>query len=490
VSLGHFANRLQVKSLRMLSHYSRLFGGPFAGHDETNLRELSVRMKDIPENRRGRPRRGDLAPSGFVYLGQFLDHDLTRDETRLEHASAAPEQTRNFHAPRLNLESVYGGGPKKSPDLYDLSESGSETFLLGYTEAVPRKRIPSTRDDFHRRNGRVFLADDRNDQHLILAQLHVVFLQFHNHVVDYLKRGGFSAEAFPDETIFETAHRLVVWHYQWIVRNEFLKWFVLPEILKDIDQHGARLFKPASNGEIPALPVEFTQAAFRFGHSMVQPRYEINQWIGLVRLSGLLRRTRAAESDKSLPANRVVDWDRFTRTWGANANFAENIDTLISEDMFNLPAAAMPIFSKAPPPPLPEMTLLRGSRIGLPSGQEACRTAGVQPLARAQIGFDDEGNEFLRDRGMNEKTPLWYYLLREAELLGIRRFRGGECLGPLGSRIIAEVLLGVMNADPEHYLNVDPNWRPLTVVFGGSSERRRIDGLRKFVAFAKDRQPP
>lgn len=137
----------------MVSHYSRLFGGPFPGHDEMHLRELSMRMKDVPENRRGRPRRGDLAPSGFVYLGQFLAHDLTRDETRLEQASAAPEQTRNFHAPRLNLESVYGGGPTKSPDPYDLSESGSETFLLGNTKAMPRKKIPSTRDDFHRRNG-------------------------------------------------------------------------------------------------------------------------------------------------------------------------------------------------------------------------------------------------------------------------------------------------------------------------------------------------
>jgi hypothetical protein len=143
----------------MVSHYSRLFGGPFAAHDETHLRELSMRMKDIPQNRRGRPRRGDLAPSGFVYLGQFLDHDLTRDETSLEYASAAPEKTRNFHAPRLNLESVYGNGPKKSPDLYDHSERGSETFLLGHTEALPREQIPSTPDDFYRPNGKALLAD-------------------------------------------------------------------------------------------------------------------------------------------------------------------------------------------------------------------------------------------------------------------------------------------------------------------------------------------
>jgi hypothetical protein len=105
----------QSQSSSASSRYSRLFGGPFAGHDEMHLRELSMRMKDVPENRRGRPRKGDLAPSGFVYLGQFLAHDLTRDETRLEHASTAPEQTRNLHAPRLNLESVYGEDRKNPP---------------------------------------------------------------------------------------------------------------------------------------------------------------------------------------------------------------------------------------------------------------------------------------------------------------------------------------------------------------------------------------
>src|SRR6266404_2115098 len=343
----------------MSSHYSRLFGGPFAGHDETHLRELPMRMKDIPQNRRGRPRRGDLAPSGFVYLGQFLDHDLTRDETRLEHASTDPERTKNLNAPRLNLESLYGGGPKKSPDLYDLSESGSETFLLGNTKALPQKRIPSTPDDFCRRNGRPLLADHRNDQHLILAQLHVVFLQFHNRVVDYLKRSASSNEAFPNETIFDTARRLVVWHYQWIVRNEFLKWFVLPEILADIERNGPRFFKPAPDVAIPSLPIEFTQAAFRFGHSTVQRQYEINRWIGLVRLRDLLRKKDSQENGEALPANRVLDWDRFTRTWGGNANFAENIDPLISEDMFDLPAAAMPIPFRTTPPPLPEMTLIR-----------------------------------------------------------------------------------------------------------------------------------
>lgn len=477
------------KSSPSLSHYSRLFGGPFPGHDESHLRELSLRMKDVPQNRRGRPRRGDLAPSGLVYLGQFLDHDVTCDETRLADAAAAPETTKNFHTPRLDLESVYGGGPENSPRLYDLSERGAEAFLLGQTKAVAGKQIPSTRDDFYRQDGRPLLADHRNDQHLILAQLHVAFLQFHNRVVASLKRGLFSSETISNETIFETARRLVVWHYQWIVGNEFLRAFVLPDVLIDIDRHGPRLFRPALGDGTSALPIEFTQAAFRFGHSMVQPRYEINCWLGLVRLRDLVRRKLPGDNGEALSASRVVDWDRFTRTWGGNANFAENIDTLISEDLFDLPAAAMPMFTRMRPPPLPEMTLLRGLRIGLPSGQEACRLARLQSLPASRIGFDNHDNEFLRDRGLSEKTPLWYYLLREAEALGIRRFRGGECLGPLGSRIVAEVVLGVMNSDPNYYLNMDPDWKPMAAVFGRLSELRRIDNLRKFIAFAKDRTP-
>jgi hypothetical protein len=474
-----------AQSFPARSHYSRLFGGPFAGHDESDLRALSARMKDAPENRRGRPRRGDLAPSAFVYLGQFLDHDLTRDETPLAQAGAAPEKTENLHAPRLNLESAYGGGPERSPHLYDRSEPGSAKFLLGETTASRENEIRATRDDFFRRNGRPMLADDRNDQHLILAQLHVAFLQFHNKLVDSLKCGAFADETFSDETIFQTARRLTVWHYQWIVRHEFLNYFILPNVLIDIERHGARLFR--LNGKEPELPIEFTQAAFRFGHSMVQPQYDINCWRGLVKLHDLVRRVGADASSPALSADQVIDWDRFTRTWGGNANFAENIDTLVSEDLFDLPAAAMPVRTKTLPPPLPEMTLIRGTRIGLPSGQEACCRAGEKSIPAAQMGFDQEENDFLRARGLSERTPLWYYLLHEAEVLGVRRFRGGECLGPLGSRIVAEVLLGVLDRDPDYYLNVSPDWKPLRVVFGRTNEPRRLDTLRKFLAFAKDR---
>src|SRR5947199_5197509 len=146
--------------------------------------------------------------------------------------------------------------------------------------------------------------------------------------MDYLKRGAFADEPFPNETIIETARRLVVWHYQWIVRNEFLKWFVLPEILTDIEQNGPRFFKPVPGEEIRALPIEFTQAAFRFGHSMVQPQYEINRWVGLIRLSDLVRKTRPNEPGETLLADIVVNGDRFPRIWDGITNYTEKLYTL------------------------------------------------------------------------------------------------------------------------------------------------------------------
>ena len=138
----------------MISHYSRLFGGPFAGHDETHLREPSTRMKDIPQNRRGRPRRGRSCAVGFRLPRPVFG---SRSDSRRNHPrthDGRSGENKKLHAPRLNLESVYGNGPQKSPDLYDHSKRDSETFLLGYTEALPRKKIPSMPDDFYRRDGR------------------------------------------------------------------------------------------------------------------------------------------------------------------------------------------------------------------------------------------------------------------------------------------------------------------------------------------------
>lgn len=182
----------------------------------------------------------------------------------------------------------------------------------------------------------------------------------------------------------------------------------------------------------------------------------------------------------------MIDWNYFTGGI-PSSNVAENLDTLISAGMYFDPPA--PGATEQPAGvPLPEITLRRGSRIGLPTGQEACRMAEIPCLAAEQIGFDDAERQFLGDHGFLERTPLWYYILREAEVEGLLSpapfaGRAAECLGPLGSRIVAEVLLGVMHADSDHYLNHNPGWLPPKVTIGSSHMQTPLNHLKTLAVY-------
>jgi len=472
-----------------MANYSRLFGGPFDPFEEEHLVQLADRMRDVKENRRGRKRGGELVVSALVYLGQFIDHDLTRDETELDHAADPPENRINVRTPFLDLDSVYGAGPQGSPKLYDQSVPNGERFLLGDTEPVGE--IPSTPNDIPLDESSMSaIADDRNEENLIIAQLHVVFLQFHNRVLDYLSKNRIPNPKQYGSTPFEQARRFVIWHYQWIVSNEFLPRMALDETLADVVKNGPKFIKPMLHDDV-ALPIEFTHAAFRFGHSMVQKEYRLAQE-RVVSLRYLVKKTGRNQPRPRLKATDVIDWYFFITKTGQLPNFADNIDTLIAEDMYKLPPASIKLFSDTQQRPLPAITLIRGSRIGLASGQQACETVGIPSLAPGEIGFDKKDEEFLSQCGMLQRTPLWYYILREAEVLGAKNEErrkqrlGGECLGPLGSRIVAEVLLGVMKADPSCYLNAGTDWKPPHLVFGESRESRQITRLRDIISFAKN----
>lgn len=99
---------------------------------------------------------------------------------------------------------------------------------------------------------------------------------------------------------------------------------------------------------------------------------------------------------------------------------------------------------------LARRNLLRGLRLGLPSGQNVARAMGISPLSDADLGLGERGAP-----DFNGDAPLWFYVLREAELLA-----GAQHLGPVGGRIVAEILVGLLAGDPMSWLNVEPNWQP------------------------------
>ena len=121
------------------------------------------------------------------------------------------------------------------------------------------------------------IGDPRNDENLIVAQTHLAFLKFHNRVMDTLPQGA--GNSGDEDRPFGRARRTVRWHYQWLVLNDFLPRVLDRAVLNDIRNNGRRFydFDAAPFGGRPFMPLEFSVAAYRLGHSMVRETYDYNR---------------------------------------------------------------------------------------------------------------------------------------------------------------------------------------------------------------------
>jgi hypothetical protein len=399
--------------------------------------------------------------AGYTYLGQLIDHDLTLDLTSLKDAKPDVARTPNFRTPFLDLDHVYGGGPNLSPFLYQAKHEyrRAERFLIGKT-ITPDGGEGSDNDLPRNAEGIALVGDPRQDENLILAQLHVVFLKLHNKVLERsneLKKSPYYEQA---GSPFAAAQRLVKWHYQWIVRHDFLK-----QILdRNLFDHLAHAETPDASGKFQ-IPVEFSVAAFRFGHSMVRNKYAINDNHLRVDLGDLLKFTGPGTGARPrLPEGMKVDWKYFfvILTEGM-AQKAEVVDTRITPGLYNITPNTQKLFSvpteEKVEPRLPARTLLRGARVALPSGQRIAAKLGCEVLhgPKIAVGAGPEEAKILSEYNFLEDTPLWYYVLKEAEVLGKDRH-----LGQMGSRLVADVVMSALTKDPDSYLSVaqKPRWTP------------------------------
>lgn len=370
-------------------------------------------------------------PAGYTYLGQFIDHDITADPTPSPEPPAAPR------TPRLDLDSLYGAGPAGQPALYDADD-----------EQHPGVRLLVIGDDVPRAGARALIGDARNDENLIVLQLHVLFLRFHNAVVEHLRRG-----APPAPELFEEAQRLVRWHYQWIVVHDFLETVaggnaVLSE---------PRLFAP---GDELSLPIEFSAAAFRFAHSMVRSEYNLDGTGATPTFLAPGVRGNHLGGNRPLPEGMRIKWERFFAVPDGSAptELSLHIDTRISAPLNFLP----PDGSRA----LTRLDLERGREKGLPAGGDVADAARVPRMSEEQLGLHTLiGDDPDAVGALTRATPLWYYILREAAVLGadgqpLGDGAVGRRLGPLGGRIVAEVLWGLLEGDPSSYLRQQPDWTP------------------------------
>ena len=212
--------------------------------------------------------------AGVTFFGQFLDHDVTLDPRSPLLERSNPSKTTNFRTAAFDLDSVYGSGPEASPELYDVS-SGDIKMLV---EPIPGSGLVSRKQairfDLPRdSNNNAILGDGRNDENVIISQFHVAMLRFHNAVIDHLRKDPSLADQSAEQ-IFKMAQRQVRWHYQWIILHEFLPLTIGQERVDDILQKGLRFYEV--NKRNPLIPIEFSVAAYRFGHSQVRPSYRLN----------------------------------------------------------------------------------------------------------------------------------------------------------------------------------------------------------------------
>jgi hypothetical protein len=479
---------------------------PKQGASRTQLEELGLKMEEQPvvdssgsttANDANNENPNPALTSGFTFVGQFVDHDITFDTTPLDDQQSDPYATSNFRVPRYDLDSVYGRGPASSDsDLYDAGDPDRFQFVPIKYDQIGTDMLKETEyayDVPRETDGTAKIADPRNDQTLIILQLHVAMQMFHNKLVDYMRKIG-----VPRASVFESARRTARWHYQWMVIHEFLPAIVgktmADSVYKEVDKKAPiiniKYYKPATSSTRPFIPVEFAVAAYRFGHSITRPRYTVRDYVTStgdvkevksVPLFGATATTNNLNGHRQLPPRLKIQWSKFFNAPNVprTARPVRQFDTSLAAPLADLPATVQPDTESSSK--LAQRNLLRGSKMGLPSGQQVARLMGVAPLTNdelaqnrqlvVKIPVDPSGtvldntvvdNDQLvpdadlatRLKAMGE-APLWFYILKEAEILG----KGRE-LGPVGGRIVAEVLVGLLKRDINSYLSLQPTWKP------------------------------
>jgi Animal haem peroxidase len=402
-------------------------------------------------------------PAGFTFLAQFLDHDLDFDPTSSLERQADPNAITNFRTPALDLDNVYASGPMATPYIYDNSApSNGDKLLVNGTDLARNSQ------------GKALIGDPRNDENLIVSQLELAFMKCHNAIVDGLKAGTFKdvfgAPALTNEdtsggesTVFLAAQQLLRWHYQWMVIHEFLPLLCGSAVVNDVLRNGPRFFLPSKKYE-PFIPVEFSVAAYRFGHATVRASYDINAAHLAVPLfptnpaAATMPRTdlRGGPVDPTF----AIEWSRFFERDPVNPpQMAKRIEPLLNTLLLDLPNTVIPANVVVPLRSLATRNLFRSEALMVPAGQDVARIIGVaEPLEPADLRLVAKtiGNKTLplSDEQLRS-CYLWYYLLSEAF-----HQTSGNQLGETGARIVAEVFVGVIDADGLSYRNMYPKWTP------------------------------
>jgi len=515
-----------------LSRSSLLFGGAFGRifralspaefgatdqESQDNLKLLGKAMVSTEDKPKDGPDTEESGiPALYTYLGQFVDHDLTFDPASSLQQQNDPDGLVDYRTPRFDLDNVYGRGPDDAPYLYDFTKgAGNAKLLLGKPLSgggqLNEKAKDLPRNDSHIAPGqaaRAIIGDPRNDENVLVSQLHGLFLRFHNRLIE-------------DKGLnFAESQRTLRFHYQWMLVNDFLPKLVNQKTLHSVFPHLAAKSSIAENPpqlkfyharDEAFMPFEFSVAAYRFGHSMVRPGYRLNDadetLLPIFGQEGPPARPKSLRGFMAPASTWAMDFARFVdiepRPAGvllddkgetpeheapSKQQLADNklrlqlayrIDTSIVFPLGNLP----PDVADLVIPSLAARNLLRGWRLRLPSGQAVARAMGEKVLDPVLIGkFEDTPETQPIEKissTFKDNCPLWAYCLAETANHTVPGHNGvkSKLLGEVGGRIVAETFAGLLVYDSQSFFNQDANWKP---IIGDG----KTFGLKEFVKFA------
>jgi hypothetical protein len=500
-----------------------LFGGPFGrifravppadfGADDvstlSNLAALAAAMTSVadPNDPKDGPDAEESGiPAAYTYFGQFIDHDLTFDPASSLQKQNDPDALVDYRTPRFDLDNVYGRGPDDQPYMYT---ADGRSFVLG-NAMTGAPEVNANAHDLQRNAqtpARALIGDPRNDENKIVSQLQGLWHRFHNKI----------AADNPSLT-FPEVQQQVRFHYQWVLLHDFLPTVIAKDVLEEVlplDKNKKPIVSKSNlqffhYRDEAFMPLEFSAAAYRFGHSMVRPGYRVNGTVGPQPIFKLGANALDLRGFQAPPSNWALDWRRYidlvpldygTLVDNPDQNDPTNQNRLqlaykIDTSLVN-PLGVLPASIAVNPSVLAQRNLERGWRMRLPSGQDVARAMGLVPLpddkivigkftgdpadiVAASIASVGDGVSFVGN------CPLWTYVLAETveSKVTVKTLQGDKQittrkLGPVGGRIVAETFVGLLLADSSSYVSLDPLWEPTTLLVHG------VFGLREMIKHA------
>lgn len=410
---------------------------------------------DGPMEQEDEADRTDTVSAGQIFFGQFIDHDITLDTTTSLSSVVENGQVSNVRTPTLDLDNVYGMGPEATPFLYRGEGEFADIKLLTARDgtAVDQKDAFREHDLWRSPDGTAVIGDPRNDENRVISQLQLAMIRFHNATVDHLYKNGLEGEDLEGPELFEEARRLVRWHYQYVIIEDYLPAICGKAVVDRIKGQGRDFYCPEDG--TPFVPIAFSVAAYRFGHSMMPQTIQVQECGREHRLFGPTfgRGFKPLEDEEA-----VVDWNLLTETEAdVDVQNAEELDTKLAPLLLNLP------FVEEGESSLASRNLLRGQTFLLPSGEQVARRID-RPESEIERVRDEARDMAEPEADLSSGIPFWFYVLVEAEVIGREtkpgHFEDGEGLGPVGAQIVAETLYGLIELDERSYLASNRNWDP------------------------------